>query len=128
MKANRTSFKQDAGHHVARAASSFILHPSSLRARGLSLVECLISLAITALLLTGVAAAFRASAAAIKINDQFFRASQAARISLNQIMTEVRRCQNGVVGASSLQITTQTGESRNYSLDGTDLIVTLTPP
>ncbi|MGE5610212.1 MAG: PilW family protein [Bacillota bacterium] len=63
----------------------------SLRSRGLSLVELMISLAICAMLLTAVAAAFRASTAAIEDNDQFFRASQAARVAMNQLLTQLRR-------------------------------------
>jgi prepilin-type N-terminal cleavage/methylation domain-containing protein len=62
--------------------------------RGLSLVEVMISLAISAMLLTAVAAAFTASSDAIQVNDEFFRASQAARVSMNQILTEVRRAQH----------------------------------
>ncbi len=56
--------------------------------KGLSLAEVMISLAISAMLLTAVAAAFTASSEAIEQNDQFFRASQAARVSMNQILTE----------------------------------------
>jgi len=95
--------------------------------RGLSLVECLISLAITASLLTAVAAAFHASTSAIEQNDQFYRASQAARVSLNQILTQVRRCQSGVVDTDSLEVMTDAGEKRTYALNGTDLTMTFTP-
>jgi Tfp pilus assembly protein PilW len=98
------------------------------RTRGLSLVEALISLAITAMLLTSVAAAFHASTAAIEMNDQFYRASQAARVSLNQIMTQVRKCQSGVVAPSSLTLTTETGQDRTFALSGTDLTMTLILP
>jgi prepilin-type N-terminal cleavage/methylation domain-containing protein len=98
-----------------------------LRRRGLSLAECLISLAITASLLTAAAAAFHASTQAIEDNDQFYRASQAARVSLNQIMTQVRRCQSGVVDTNSLEVMTDTGEKRTYALDGTNLTMTFTP-
>ena len=59
--------------------------------RGLSLAEVMISLAISAMLLTAVAAAFTASSDAIEQNDTFFRASQAARVSMTQILSEVRR-------------------------------------
>jgi hypothetical protein len=52
----------------------------------------MISLAIAATLLTATAMAYSASMRAVDMNDQFFRASQAARVSTNQIMTEVRRC------------------------------------
>lgn len=61
------------------------------RYRGLSLVELMISLAISSMLLTAVAAAFHASTAAIEDNDKFFRASQAARVAMNQILTQLRR-------------------------------------
>lgn len=61
------------------------------RARGLSLVEVMISLGIAAMLLTASAAAFHASAAVVQNNDEFARATQAARVSLHQILTQVRR-------------------------------------
>ena len=58
---------------------------------GLSLSEVLISLAISATLLTAIAAAFQSSTSVIENNQKFFRASQSARVALNQIVTEVRR-------------------------------------
>lgn len=61
------------------------------RSAGLSLVEVMISLGIAAMLLTASAAAFHASSAVVQNNDEFARASQAARISLHQILTQVRR-------------------------------------
>src|SRR4051812_12676467 len=63
-----------------------------LRRLGVSIAEVMISLAIAATLLTATAMAYQASMRAVDMNDQFFRASQAARVSVNQIMTEVRRC------------------------------------
>ena len=96
--------------------------------RGLSLIEAIIALAITAMLLTGVAMAFHASTSAIEMNDQFYRASQAARVSMNLILDQVRKCQSGVVDTSSLQLTTESGEDRTFALDGSDLKMTLTPP
>ena len=62
------------------------------RARGLSLPEVMISLSITTTLLVAVAAAFSASASAIENNDAFFRCSQAGRVTLNQILAEIRNC------------------------------------
>jgi Tfp pilus assembly protein PilW len=61
------------------------------RAAGLSIVEVMISLTIAAMLLTAVAAAFTASSDVIEHNDQFFRACQAARVSMNLMLTQVRR-------------------------------------
>ena len=63
-----------------------------LRRRGLSLPEAMISLAITSMLLVAVAAAFSSSAQAIEMNDSFFRCSQAARVTMNQILIEIRNC------------------------------------
>lgn len=55
------------------------------------MVEALISLAISGMLLAAVATAFTASSSAVEANDQFFRASQTARVTLNQMVTEIRR-------------------------------------
>ena len=66
---------------------------SSLRKlrRGLSIIEASISLSISTMLLVAVAAAFTSSASAIDMNDQFFRATQAGRVSLNQVLAAVRQ-------------------------------------
>jgi len=79
----------------------------------------MISLAISAMLLTAVAAAFSASSEAIEINDQFFRASQAARVSMNQILTEIRRANAVQVPANnkSLSMITFDNKDRTYSFD-----------
>jgi type II secretory pathway pseudopilin PulG len=66
---------------------------------GLSLVELLISLAITAMLLTAVATSYSASASAIEVNDQLFRATQSGRVSLAQILAAVRKCDSCQVGS-----------------------------
>ena len=68
------------------------------RALAFSIVEVLISLTITSLLLTAVSAAFSASSAVIQNNDEFFRASQAARVALAQMLSEIRRA-NAVTAA-----------------------------
>jgi prepilin-type N-terminal cleavage/methylation domain-containing protein len=98
----------------------------SARRRGLSLIEALISLAIIATLLTAVGVAYQAASATITINDQFFRASQAARVSVNQIMAEVRKCQSGVVAVTSLELTTADGSKRTYALDSDASKLTMT--
>ena len=85
--------------------------------RGLSLIEVMVSLAITAALLVATAAAFDASASAVDVNDKFFRASQAARVCINQMMTEIRRCQSGAVSSTSLDLQLNTGENRSYVYD-----------
>jgi len=65
--------------------------PARVRRQGLSLPEVMISLAITSMLLTAIAAAFHSSSQIITQNDEFFRATQAGRVCLNQILTETRR-------------------------------------
>jgi Tfp pilus assembly protein PilW len=59
--------------------------------RGLSIVEVMISLTISSFLLVAVAAAYNASANAVEMNDRFFRATQAGRVTMNQLLTEIRR-------------------------------------
>src|SRR5436190_19706856 len=82
---------------------------------GLGMVEALISLAICAALLTAVAAAFRASADAIDENDQFFRATQAARVACTRILTQVRRGTPATDSTSSnLHLLTDTGLDVSY--------------
>src|SRR5258706_3010901 len=79
----------------------------------------MISLAISAMLLTAVAAAFPASSEAIEQNDTFFRASQAARVSMNQILTEIRRAKSVTVSSTqtNLSMTTHDGLNRDYHYD-----------
>ena len=59
--------------------------------RGLSIAEVMISLSISAMLLVGVSAAYSASANAVDANDRFFRATQAGRVTMSQVLTEIRR-------------------------------------
>lgn len=66
--------------------------------RGLGLIEALISLAISAMLLVAIAAAFSGAASAIQTNDEFFRATQAGRVTLHHLLTHIRR---GTVDAPS---------------------------
>jgi prepilin-type N-terminal cleavage/methylation domain-containing protein len=97
-----------------------VLHNKTTHTRrGLSLVEVMISLAISAMLLTAVAAAFSASSDAIEINDEFFRASQAARVSMNQLITEIRRANAVSVPANNktLSMITYDNKDRTYTFD-----------
>lgn len=100
--------------------------------RGLSLVELMISLAISVMLLTAVAAAFHSTTTAIEVNDRFFRASQTARIAMTQMTAAVRQsdsCQVGtsaqqsgdaVNGATNLDIITPAGRIYSYVYAPTD--------
>src|SRR5262245_44106946 len=103
------------------------LRPGRGRRAGLSLIECLISLAIAATLLTAVAAAYEASASAIRLNDEFFRASQAARVSINQILEDVRKCQSFAPPVGNvLSITTDMGKEHTFAYDAANRTLTLT--
>ena len=82
--------------------------------RGLSLVDTMIGLAITGLLLAGVAVSYSASSSAVRNNDEFFQASNAARISILQVMTEVRRCQALQVYSDHIDIITADNHDRTY--------------
>lgn len=94
----------------------------------MSLAEVLVSLAISATLLTAVAAAFSASSQVIEQNDRFNRAVQTGRICINQIMSELRRSQSGVVSADSLELVTASGQKRLYAYDSTAQTLTLSFP
>jgi prepilin-type N-terminal cleavage/methylation domain-containing protein len=94
--------------------------------RGLSLIESLVSLTISATLLTAVAAAYKGANDAVRLNDEFFRASQAARVSVNQVMAEVRKCQSGVVDKPYLELITATGQTRTYVYDPEQATLTMT--
>lgn len=85
--------------------------------RGLSLVEAVISLAIAAILLTAVGTAFSASISAVETNDQFFRATQAARVSLNQVLTNVRRAHAVQVSTNRVDLITYDQQDISYIYD-----------
>ena len=91
---------------------------TSMFRSGLGMVEALISLAIAAALLTAVGVAFTSSAKAMKINDDFFRANQAARVALNRIMTQARCGSVDETSTStSLHIITDTLKDVTYTYD-----------
>jgi type II secretory pathway pseudopilin PulG len=69
------------------------------RLHGMSIAELMISLVISAMLLTAIAVAYVSSSAVIENNDRFFRATQASRVALTQMLAEVRRCHSIPIGA-----------------------------
>jgi prepilin-type N-terminal cleavage/methylation domain-containing protein len=69
--------------------SSIINYQSSIR-RAFTLVECLISLAISAMLLVAVAVAFNASIINYRENEEMFRTVNNARQALTRITTQLR--------------------------------------
>jgi len=96
------------------------------RRTGMSIVEVLMSISIVAMLLTAVAAAFSSSSQIIEANDRFFRATQAARVSLNQILMEVRRAHAVSVPTSwRIDMITFDQDDRSYVYDSTGQTIKL---
>lgn len=101
----------------ASLASSRLPYPlQRRRSRGLSLVELLISLAISVMLLTAVAAAFHSTTTAIEVNDRFFRASQTARIAMTQMTAAVRQSDSCQVGAADQQTGSAVDNATNLDI------------
>ncbi|HET6250801.1 MAG TPA: prepilin-type N-terminal cleavage/methylation domain-containing protein [Tepidisphaeraceae bacterium] len=88
------------------AGTPTLLIPSRARSRrrGLSLIEAVIALAITATLLTALAAAFHASAQTVANNNSFFRCTQTARLTLDDIVTELRQADSVQVDDSGSRV------------------------
>ena len=101
---------------------------------GLSIAEVLISLAITSMLLVGVATAYNASANAVEGNDRFFRATQAGRVTMTQLLNEIRKAESVVVAPtydsiiitrrSDLRVNTEE-QSREFKYNSTTKKITL---
>lgn len=58
--------------------------------RGFTLLELLLALGICAMLLTALAAMVQSSAQTIKLNDSYFRATQTARVAMQQLCAAIR--------------------------------------
>ena len=85
---------------------------------GLGLLEAIISLAISAMLLTAVAGAFRAASDAIDANDNFFHATQGGRVAMARMLTQVRRGTPATdTTSTSLHLLTDTGQDITYVYD-----------
>jgi hypothetical protein len=81
----------------------------------------MISLAITAMLLVSVATAFSAASQAIELNDTFFRCTQAARVTMDQILGEIRNCDSLDMGtANTIRIIRPAPGSGPYSRQATE--------
>lgn len=95
---------------MVTATSKLRLNRSGKRA-GLSLPEAMISLAITSLLLVAVATAFTNASQAIEMNDTFFRCTQAARVTMDQTLGEIRNC-------DSMDVNVNTGGNWTWASSG----------
>jgi hypothetical protein len=99
--------------------------------RGLSYPECMVCLVINSLLLLAVAGAFSSSASGVKGNSDFFLACQAARVTVNQMVTEVRCCDTVQVFSDHIVVTrpaatlTPNEANRTFSYDSANKRVTL---
>ena len=76
-----------------------VIHTNRIR-RGLSIAEVMLSLAISSMLLVGVAAAYNASASAAETNDRFFRVTQSGRVLMTQLVSEIRKADRVFVSAA----------------------------
>jgi hypothetical protein len=100
----------------------------------------MISLAITSTLLVAVATAFSGASQAIQLNDNFFRCSQGGRVTLSQILGEIRNATHvdlsvantiiiyraGATSSGSGPYTITTNETnRNFVYDTVNKRVTL---
>ena len=65
------------------------------------MVDAMVSLTITSTLLVAAGAAFTASASLVDNNFEFYQAEQAARVSISQMTTEIRRAQQVQCAASN---------------------------
>src|SRR5947207_14939587 len=100
-----------------------------IRRAGIGLVEMMVALAISAALLTAVAAAFTASADAINENDEFFKATHAGRMALNRMLTQTRRSiavDQTNSTSTSLHLLTDTGADVTYFFDTTNKLLKMT--
>lgn len=87
-----------------RAADAQATCPRGRRRRGLGLVELLISLAITAALLTATAVALDASFRAYRANQEIGDLTQRARLAMHRMVTEIRATQDHEPAPSDLAI------------------------
>ncbi len=90
--------------------------------RGFTIVECLISLAITAVLMVSLGVAFNASAMNYKENEQMFRTINSARQALTRITTQLRTGHFVNPGAPSYQCSffTDANEDLTYEYRSAD--------
>ena len=87
---------------MADRSDTFNLLPAARR-RGLGIVELLLALAISALLLTSVAMAFRSSIQTAEENQKVATVTQMARVILNRLITESRQADDvDLIGTTTL--------------------------
>ena len=90
------------------------LHSKPAR-RGVTLIETLVTIAISAALLTATAAAFVASSQAVTANERVFRASRGARVAVNHLSSEIRKASAvDLVNQNTLDVITADSQIPRY--------------
>jgi prepilin-type N-terminal cleavage/methylation domain-containing protein len=99
---------------------------------GFTIVECLISLAITAILLTAVAVAFNASVINYGENEQMYKTINNARQALTRMTSELRTGSTFDLsaGANECNFFTATNQNIGYHFNSADkkLYLIVNPP
>jgi prepilin-type N-terminal cleavage/methylation domain-containing protein len=92
-----------------------IIVKRSKRRTGMTLVELLLSLAISATLLTAAASYYNAAGSVIEDNDRFFRSAQQARVCMAQFVKEVRQAKVvNSVSSTQVQLVDVNGNNRTW--------------
>ena len=84
---------------------------------GFTIIECLVSLAITAVLMVSLGVAFNASAMNYKENEQMFRTINSARQALTRITTQLRTGHFVNPAAPSYQCSFYTDANENLTYE-----------
>lgn len=93
------------------------------RAAGFTVVECLISLAICAMLMTAVAVAFNASLVNFRENEEMFQSINSARQALTRMTTQLRTANavdTDTTATGSCAFESVTGELITYEFRADD--------
>lgn len=85
--------------------------------RGFTIVECLIGLAISAMLLTALAVAFNASVINFRENEDMFRTMNNARQALTRMTSQLRTGHAALLTAPSNQCSFFTAANENITYD-----------
>lgn len=110
------------GHGINEPAQGVIMHVGKNKAAGFTIAELLLALAITALLLAAVAAAFNASVINYRENERIFRTINSARQALSRITSQLRtaRAVDPDSPVNECALITAEGDDIRYQYDDDD--------
>jgi Tfp pilus assembly protein PilW len=95
-------------HGVAVGFAKFVCRRK--HRRGISLIETIIAVALSAGLLTSLAMAFQAACMSVENNNDYFRAVQSARLCVSQFTRQIRQAQKvQTVSGTSVDVIDATG-------------------